>query len=246
MADTTNYSLTLHDLNNYVVNTWAQKVAYLLSSVLGNLVKSGNGGVLSGWTLNVDKTVAAGEGVLGGTVPKTTTTQAITSLTNGALNYIYAQIDATSHDDTRTVDFIASLSSSNPAGTLRLGTMTLDGGGTVTARDDNPSGYRRDYWRGRRTRKITGTWTNALEIPFGATGMDDVDHSTGADALTFTGPSEIRITDVDEGWYAWAQPTGGGTFRLFVINNWVAGYDYDYYAGSPNWVQVTWEREGYV
>jgi hypothetical protein len=246
MATTTNYSLTIHGLADYVSYLWAEAVGYIASAVLGNLVQSGNGGVLSGWTINAAKTIAAGEGVVGNCVPKTTTAQAITGLTNGVVNYVYAQVDATSHEDTRTVDFIASTSAANPSGTVRLGTITLDGSGTATAQDDNPAGYRRDYWRGRRTLKITGTWTNAVEIPVGATGMDEVDHSAGSEAVTFTGLSEIRITDIDEGWYAWAQPVDGGKFRLFVINGWAAGYDYDYYAGSPNYVQVTWQREGYI
>lgn len=242
MANTTNYGLTLYT-TEYVTSTWLQKVAYLLSSVLGNFLKTGNGGVISGWTLNADKTVAAGEGCIDGTMPKTTDAQAITGLTNGALNYVYAQIDATSHDDTRTVDFIASTSPSNPSGTLKLGSMTLNAGGTVTARDDNPDGYRRDYWRGRRMRITEDVWSNGAAIPIGEIGMDLIDHSADT---TFTGPTEIRVTDIDEGWYAWTQPIDGGSFWLFVINCWEAGYDYDYYSDDPNWVQVTWEREGLI
>lgn len=246
MATTTNYTLTVHAITDYVSYAWATALGYIASAVLGNLVNSGNGGVLTGWTIASDKTVTAGEGVVGTCVPKTTVAQAITGLTNSAVNYVYAQVDATSHEDTRTVDFIGSVSSSNPAGTVRLGTITLDGSGTATAYNDNPAGYRRDYWRGRRTRKITGTWTNDTEIPVGAIGMDEVDHSGGTEGVTFTGLSEIRVTAIDEGWYAYTQATSGGKFNIFVVNNWVAGYDYDYYSYDPDFVQVTWEREGYI
>jgi len=243
MANTTNYTLPLLNRDDFVTQTQWQRVMYVLSSCLGNFLKTGNGGVISGWTLNDAKTVAAGEGVVEGTMPKTTNAQAITGLTNGVVNYVYAQINSTSHDDTRTVDFIASTSTANPSGTLRLGSMTLDGSGTVTAKDNNPDGYRRDYWRGRRVNITEGTWTNDVAIPVGEIGMDVVSHSADTD---FTGPTEIRVTAIDEGWYAWAQPIDGGSFWLFVMNCWTAGYDYDYYSYDPNFVQVTWEREGVI
>lgn len=246
MATTTNYAIDLLTDTDYADEDWCQLLAYLLSSPLGNFLKElAKGGVLTGWTLGgtgtSTATVAAGTGLVNGCMGKTTTSTNLTGLTSGAVNYIYAQVDATSHTDARTIDFVASLSPNNPAGTVRLGSVTVAAGGTITAVDDNPTAYPRDYCTPLRTRVITGTEYETVTV--GEEAVFLVDHSATQSFLT-SRPSTVRITSADPAVHAWAQIIDGDSFYLHVWNNWSAGYAYGY--GDTTTVQVTWERVGYV
>jgi len=254
MASTTNYDITLIGPDNYATSTWAQQIAYLLSSPLGNFLKEiAVGGVLSGWALGgvgtSTATVSAGIGLVNGCMVKTTTTTNLSGLTSGATNYIYAETDSTSHTDSRTVQFTASLSASNPSGTVRIGSVTVSAGGNITAVDDNPSGYPRDRLAPLRTRTITGTVNTTVTVA--TENIYEVDHSS---TITFSTqrPSTVRITYADPHVYAWAQVLDGGKFRLHIWNNWSAGYGYGYpsYGETgyldPDYVRVSWERVGYI
>jgi hypothetical protein len=254
MAATENYAIDLLADTDYADENWCQLLAYLLSSPLGNFLKEiAKGGVLSGWTLGgvgtSTGTVAAGSGLVNGCMGKTTTTTNLTGLTSGAVNYVYATTDATSHTDARTVDFTVSLSANNPAGTVRIGSVTVAAGGSITAVDDDPTAYPRDRCSVLRTRTISGAENEVVTV--GSEAVFLVDHSADQTFDT-TRPSTVRITYADDMVYARTQIIDGGSFYLYVWNDWESGYAYGYPSygetgyQDADYVRVSWERVGYV
>jgi len=254
MANTDNYAIRLIEDWDFADESWVQRIAYVLSAPLGYFLKDfARGGILSGWTLGgvgtSTATVSAGEALVGGCVCATTTTTNLTGLTSGATNYIYAETDATSHTDARTVAFVASLSTSNPTNTVRIGSVTVSAGGSVTAVDDDPAAYPRDRFSRLRTRTISGTLNQTVTV--GTESVFSVDHSS-VQVFDTTRPSVVRITYADPQVHARAQITSGGGFDLWVWNDWSAGYAYGYpsYGDTgyqdPDYVRVRWERVGYV
>jgi hypothetical protein len=248
MANTDNYTIPLPGTtgNPYVSQEFLQQLAQLSSGVLGNIVSALIlGGVISGWEIQTDKTVSAGEGVVAGAMPKTLAAQAIAGLTNSALNYVYATSATGSATDSRAVTFQASLSPVVPAGGVRLGTITLDGGGVETALDNDPTAYHRDRLftlrRQTVTRVETVTVTGGTEVVF------LIDHSA---EVTFTGMTEIRISGADPQVFCRTQAIDGGTFLLYVWNDLGDSYSYGYGGGDgyggANDVQLTWERTGEI
>lgn len=239
---TTNYSIEQWGEDGIPTSTWGNRLGSILSGVLRNSLVGG--GVLSGWTISLDGTVAAGEGLVGGCVPKTTEAQAITDLTSDSLNYVYATVDADSPSDTRSVVFTGSVSSTIPAGAVRLGTITLDAAGDATAKDDNPTGWRRDLWRGgSRRRKVAGSTSQVVTV--GTTKVFEVDFSADEE-FADDGMVGVRITSEDTSVYAIGQITGSGTMDLHITNNWTVGDAYDYYEYDPDYVEIEYEIIGEV
>lgn len=201
---TTNYGLadgkTTDDF--LAASEWNQ-VPDTLDRILGALVRYFTmESVRTGWSIAAAKTVGAGAGWCGMAYCVTTEAQAITGLTNGALNYVFARADGTS-PESGTVTFIASTSSTKTTGDLLLGTITLDGGGTVTAQSDSVDGDDRGFF-GLKPREFTGSGSVASLA--GSASVDvDIDHSSqgtmyvpGAIAVTIT---EENVTYACSKWY---------------------------------------------
>lgn len=148
MATTTqNYGLTTDVVtDDFIQPEHNNRVADVLDRVLGNFLKSLMAdGALSGWLIQNDKTVGAGEGLVAACWCKTTASQAITGLTNGAVNHVFGQTTSDSAPD-GAVAFYASLSSTKPEGHVYLGTLELDAGGVVVAIDNQAPGVDRNLY----------------------------------------------------------------------------------------------------
>jgi hypothetical protein len=125
---------------------------------------------------------------------------------------------------------------------VRLGSITLDGSGVQTAISNDDVLFLRDRLFPSRRRKFTFTETYSVTV--GTEKVYSIDHS---DEIVFTGATWFRITDQDPGVYCRCQDTGGGTFDLFVYNNYQVGYDYDYDTGyDAALVSITVERTGEI
>ena len=228
---TTNYGLPNgHITDDFVqpghVNDTADafdRIAYhLAASLLAN-------SVISGWTINSDKTVAAGAGFVGGCYCVTGAAQAITGLTNGTLNYVFAQTDGASPED-GTVVFHASISASKTAGHILLGTITLDGGGAATATCDTPNDNDRGYFALKpRTFSGSGSISN---LPGGSYVDVEIDHAAQG---SFHGPGALAIVlDLDDIAYEVTSHEKAAEFTVRFTND-------SSYIRSPAY---TWERKG--
>jgi hypothetical protein len=131
--------------------------------------------VYSGWLIQTGKTVTAGEGLVGGCWCETVVSTDISALlTNNQVNYVYAIADSTSPQD-GTIDILVSLSSTAPSGGVRLGSITLNSSGVVTAVDNNDDNYRRDYLPQLRMNNLEGVYSTTI---LGGLYEDvEVDHS---------------------------------------------------------------------
>ncbi len=228
---TTNYGLPSgHVTDDFVqpghVNDIADafdRIAYhIAASLLAN-------SVISGWTINSDKTVAAGAGFVAGCYCVTSEDQAIIGLTNGALNYVFARSDGTSPED-GTVVFSASISGTKTAGHILLGTITLDGGGVATATSDTPADNDRGYFALKpRTFSGSGSITN---LPGGSYVDVEIDHSAQG---SFHGPGALAVTpDSGDIAYEVTSHEKAAEFTVRLTNN-------ASYIRSPAY---TWERKG--
>ncbi len=103
-------------------------------------------GAYGGWLIQNDKAVAPGEGLADGCWCETVSDQGISGLTNGAVNYVFGETDATSAPD-GTIAFYASTSPTKPSGHVYLGTIELDGNGDVVAIDNEADDVDRNLYR---------------------------------------------------------------------------------------------------
>jgi hypothetical protein len=134
------------------------RVADVLDRVLGSFLRKVMAdGAASGWLIQSDKTVGAGEGLVAASWCKTTAGQAITGLTNGAVNHVFAQTTTASAPD-GSVAFYAALSATKPEGHAYLGTLELDANGDVVAIDNEPAGADRNLYR-LEIRTLSGSGT---------------------------------------------------------------------------------------
>jgi len=147
-AQTVHYGLTTDVVtDDFVQPQDNNRAADVLDRVLWNfLSKLMADGALSGWLIQNDKTVAAGEGLVDGCWCQTLAAQSILNLTSGAVNYVFGQKDATSADQ-GTIAFHASTSPTKPSGEVYLGTIQLDAGGGVVSFDNNAAGVDRNLYK---------------------------------------------------------------------------------------------------
>jgi hypothetical protein len=92
-------------------------------------------GVETGWELQSDKTVNAGSGFVNHFWHQTASAQAATGWNSGVANYVNAHpnvsVDPASGNVTFSVAFIATTSSTVPAGAVPIASCTLDSSGTI-------------------------------------------------------------------------------------------------------------------
>lgn len=231
---TPNYNLELQTSQYDVPETWFQRTSKIMDRVLYEWVtKVGVGGVINGWSLTNSKTITAGSGVVGGCLCTTSTATDVASLlTSGATNYLYATTNATSPED-GTVTFGAVTSvGSIPASAVRLGSITLNSGGDVTAVDDNPAACLRDLVPPIRRRRTPWT-THGVTCGVGETVEVAIDHSAMVEfampgEVEVDAPEDVRVTLLASG------RTAGG-FVLLITNN----------SSSEN-PSINWRVEGLV
>jgi len=131
---TSNYSLpTGHQTDDIIQPDHVNRLADAMDRILWNfLAKLMADGALSGWEIQNDKTVSAGEGLIDGCWCSTSAAFSISGLTNGAVNYVFGQRSADSAW-TGGVSFYASTNSTKPTGHIYLGTIELDANGDVVS-----------------------------------------------------------------------------------------------------------------
>jgi hypothetical protein len=232
MPTTANYGLPTGVVTDDLVepehqNRLADTVDRVLGLFLQRLMADG---AHQGWELQSDKTVAAGEGLVAGCWCATTGSQAITGLTSGETNYVFATTTGASAPD-GTVAFFAQLSATPPAGCVYLGTMALDAGGGVTDLDSDAPGVDRNCYR-LEIRPLEGTGI-VYDVPPGGVVELTVDHSSEG-AFRALGPIELVVSEGFEGRVVeWHEAT---QFRAEAEN--VTGY--------PDDLTYSWRREGLV
>lgn len=242
MAEMTeHYGLTIGVVTDEVIdpehhNRTAATLDRVLGSVLAKLLAAG---VFDGWLLNTDGEVTVGEGLVAGCWCRTVADTAVSDLTNGATNHVFARTDGTSAPD-GTVDFVAQLSPTKPEGAVYLGTMTVDAQGEVTAVDSEVAGVDRDC------RKL---------------GVGEVSGSGVLEDYYSLAEGEMAPIEVEhdsEGEFYWAEPprmaeapgviflldtsyTNGSRFRVWALRNDDAGGGWSGGAGD---LEYGWTRRG--
>mgnify|MGYP000908190239 CR=1 FL=1 len=164
MDTTPNWGLSYNPLpTEFITPTRWSLVTQTLDRIANFLYTYAYGGVCTGWQLQVDGTLTPGSGLLQSIWCATTEATDITSiLVSGQTNYIYIQATDQSQLD-GSVTISSALSTTTPTGAVRLGTVTVDGGGTITAVDNNPSNYLRDVLTQVRKQIVEDTWTGTVE-----------------------------------------------------------------------------------
>lgn len=147
-ATTEHYGLAVGVVTDDVIEPeHHNRIAATVDRVLGTTMKRlMAAGALCGWTLELDRTVSAGEGLIGGCWCETMAASPISNLTNGAINYVFGRTDAQSAP-AGTVGFVAQLNDEKPPGAVFLGTLALDAAGPVTAANSAAPGVDRNCRR---------------------------------------------------------------------------------------------------
>jgi hypothetical protein len=137
MENTGNYGFNVGmTTDDFVTPEHVDRPARTVDRVLGALARRLlSAGVYAGWAIGEDQTVSAGSGLVAGAWGETSAAQAISGLTNGAVNYVWAHATADTAPS-GTVNFSAQLQPTTPPNAIRLGTLTLDAQGAVTNVDN--------------------------------------------------------------------------------------------------------------
>jgi len=204
-------------------NRIADTVDRVLGAVLTKIVRPG---VLEGWSILADKTVGTGQGLVAACWCQTTEAQAITGLTDGAVNHVFLEADADGPSD-GTANVFAQLSSSGPSDAICLGTIELDGGGAVVAIDNEVDGVDRQCFP-LAWSSLDGS--GSLEaVPAGGDASEYVTH----EALRVPGAIDLQSSSQDFTWEI-TETWRDDRFLLTVSNGGASAADFDY----------TWTREG--
>ncbi|MCE5237328.1 hypothetical protein LLH23_02425 [bacterium] len=232
MAGTTeHYGLAVGVVTDDIVEPdHHNRVAATLDRVLGGALRSlVADGAYSGWLLNTSGAVTAGEGLVAGCWCKTTADAAITGLTSGATNHVFARSNSGSAPD-GTVDFAAQLSAEKPAGAVYLGTAEVDSGGVVTAVDNAAAGVDRNCLR-LEIGQAAGSGTVA-SVPAAGTFSVEITHALSLlvpGAIAFSSQSANFTWELQETWR-------GDGFKVSGTNNGAEAADLVY----------AWTRRGLV
>jgi len=212
--------------DDFVQPDHQNRVAETLDRVVGNVVKQLiSAGVYSGWLIQEDKTVSAGQGLVQGCWCGTSSDQAITGLQDDAVNYVFAVANDQSSDK-GAVDFSAQLTAEGPSGAVYLGTMELDSGGEVVGIDNTAAD------RGcfpLLTATVSGSGEIA-EVPGGGQVSFEIDHGEAASFL-IPGAIEFEVAGDD------FQIELSNTYQKFEV---VATNSSSY----PRDLVYTWQRWG--
>lgn len=204
-------------------NRLADTVDRVLGTVLRRLM---TGGVYEGWSIQADKTVGPGQGLVGACWCQTTAAQAIEGLTNDALNHVFIETNTDSAPE-GTVRVFAQLSSTGPTDSVYLGTIELDAAGAVITIDNAADGVDRQCYP-LAWRRLSGSGTIAAVEP-GAEASSYVEH----EELRVPGAIELTSSASDFSWEIEETWRADG-FVVRVTNNGTTTADFDY----------DWTREG--
>jgi hypothetical protein len=201
----------------------ARTLDRVLGAVAGQLLSAG---VYSGWELQTNATVSAGAGLLACAWGQTGTAQAVSGLSNGALNYVFALATSDTPPD-GAVAFTAQLNATPPPGALYLGTVTLDGSGNVTALDSQAAGVSRGCFP-----LLSTTLSGGGTVPGVAGGAVSPLAISHAPLLL---PGAISFTASDPHFtFTLEQTWSGAGFTAQVTNTDTVAHDLVY----------TWQRHG--
>ncbi len=206
------------------------RLAATLDRVVGNvLCKLWADGAYQGWELTEEKTVSAGEGLVGGCWCRTAGAQSISGLTPHALNYVFARKNNDSAP-MGAVDFAAQLYPDKPVGAVYLGWMILDENGNVLEIDNQASGVDRNCLR-LEIGEAKGSGL-VLAVPPGEDFVVEITHSL---RLIVPGALEFSCENEDFSWelIETYRPDG---FKVRGKNNGTQEADFVY----------AWRRRGFV
>ncbi len=173
--------------DDFVQPDHQNRLAETLDRVVGNVVKQLlSAGVYSGWLIQEDKTVAAGQGLVQGCWCGTATSQEITGLQNDSVNYVFAVATSQSAPD-GAIDFSAQLTAEGPSGSVYLGSVELDAEGDVVAIDNTADADRGCF--PLKTNTVSGSGETEA-VPGGAQVSFAVDH---AELASFLVPGAIEF-----------------------------------------------------
>ncbi len=204
-------------------NRLADTVDRVLGAILTKILQPG---VAAGWTIMADRTVDAGQGLVGACWCETTQSQAISGLTDGAVNHVFLEADADGPMD-GTVNVFAQLSGSGPTDAIYLGTLELDGAGAVVEIDNSVDGVDRQCFP-LAWRSLGGEGTIS-GVPAGGDSSVYVTH----EALRVPGAITVQSSSADFTWEI-SETWRADTFLLTASNGGAVAADFDY----------TWTREG--
>jgi len=204
-------------------NRLADTVDRVLGSVLRRLLTAG---AFEGWSIQADKTVGAGQGLVAACWCETSEAEQITGLTDNAVNYVFLERDADAPPD-GTVNVFAQLSETGPADSIYLGTIELDGSGAVVAIDNAAEGVDRQCWALAWV-GLAGAGT-IESVPAEQEATAYVEH----DALRVPGAIELESSSPDFTWTI-EESWRADKFLLRATNNGGSAADFEY----------TWMRVG--
>jgi len=214
-------------VDDFVQPSHNNRLADTVDRVLGSLLRRlMTAGAHEGWSILGDKTVGSGQGLVGACWCQTTSAQAISDLTDDAVNHVFVEATADGGPD-GTVSFFAQLSANGPADSVYLGTIELDGGGDVVAIDNQAEGVERQCY--------PLAWVSLV----GSGIIEDVDPSAEEtvyvehDVLRVPGAIELTSESPDFTWTI-EESWRGDRFLLRVTNNGGSAADFEY----------EWAREG--
>jgi hypothetical protein len=228
MPTTEHYGLTTGVVSDdFIQPEHNNRAADVLDRVVWNaLSKLLADGAYSGWLMQSSKTVTPGEGLVNGCWCATLAAQAITGLTNGAVNYVFGQTDATSAPE-GTIAFYGSTSPTKPSGHVYLGTIELDAGGAVVTIDNEAAGVDRNLYR-----LEVVTLTGSGEVQDLGAGQETTVEITH-DPLRLVGGINFSCQPA-EVTYEVVEHHRRDAFKVKLTNT----------GGSPVDVAYAWEREG--
>ncbi|MGC9318680.1 MAG: hypothetical protein ACP5KN_11685 [Armatimonadota bacterium] len=205
--------------NNRVADT----VDRVLGSVLRRLLTAG---VYEGWSIQADKTVGPGQGLVAACWCETAAAKGISGLTDGAVNHVF--LEATPDSPTEgEISVFAQLSSSGPTDAIYLGTIELDGSGAVVAIANDAEGVGRQCYP-LAWRSLSGEGTEA-GVPAG----EQVSFAISHEPLRVPGAISLQSGSPDFTWEI-GETWRSDSFTLTVTNNGGSEADFEY----------TWAREG--
>ena len=219
LTDVVNDDFVQPEHNNRVANTVDRTLGTFLRRII-------TAGVFDGWEITAAKQVDTGEGLIAACWCTTVADQDIDDLTDGAVNYVFAEVTDTSGAD-GSVSFRAQTSGSGPTGSVLLGTIELDAGGAVVEINNNAAGVQRQCYP-IAWRALAGGGTVA-DVPAGNEVVLTVSH----DALRVPGAIAFDIEGSDFTWEI-DRTYEAANFRVTATNESAAAVDLVY----------TWARQG--
>ena len=204
-------------------NRIADTVDRVLGSVLRRLFTAG---AFAGWSIQADRTVAAGQGLVAGCWCETSGPREIAGLCDEAVNHVFIEAGVDAPRD-GSVNVFAQLTSSGPADAIYLGTIEIDDAGAAVAIDNTAEGAERAChpiaWEN------VGGVGKMEAIPPGGEASEYVTHAQ----LRVPGAIELSPDSAEFAWKI-SDTWRSDRFLLTVSNNGADEADFEY----------SWAREG--